>query len=40
MVRERGEREDWGWLGEMGGGEGGRIVMGAGKFISQLREPF
>ena len=40
MVRERGQGEDWGWLGEMGGGKRGRVVMGAGKYISQLREPF
>ena len=40
MVRERVEGEDSGCLGGMVGKEGGRIVMGAGKFISQLREPF
>ena len=40
MVRVRGIGEDWGWLGGMGGGEGERMVLGAGKFIFQLRKPF
>ena len=36
--REKGRIRDI--LGEWDDGEGGRIDMGAGKYISQLREPF
>ena len=36
--RERGRIGDG--LGEWDRGEGGRMVMGAGRYISQLREPF
>ena len=32
MVREKGEGEDWGWLGGMGGG--GRMDMGLRMYIS------
>ena len=39
-VRKKGVGEDWGKLGGLGWGEGGRMDMGAGKYISQLREPF
>ena len=39
-VREKGAGEEWGMLGGLGGGEGGRIDMGSGKNISQLRESF
>ena len=34
--RGRGLGKAWG----NGRGEGGRMVVGAGRFISQLREPF
>ena len=37
-ARERGRIGDS--LGEWDGGEGGRMDMRAGKYISQLREPF
>ena len=40
MVREKEVEEDWGKLGGMGGEEGGRMDIQAGKYISQLREPF
>ena len=36
----RGERARIGEGLGKGRGEGGRMVLGAGKFISQLREPF
>ena len=39
-VREKGVGKDWGKLGGLELGEGGRMDMGAGKYISQLREPF
>ena len=39
-VREKGAGEEWGMLGGLGGREGGRIDMGSGKNISQLRESF
>ena len=35
-VREKGTGEEWGMLGGLGVGEGGRIDMGSGKNISQL----
>ena len=38
-VREKGVGEEWGKLGGLGGGEGGRVDMGARKYVSQLREP-
>ena len=37
-VREKGAGEEWGMLGGLGVGEEGRIDMGSGKNISQLRE--
>ena len=39
-VREKGVGEEWGKLGGLGCGEGGRMNMGAGKNIFQLRESF
>ena len=39
-VREKGVREDWGKLGGLEWVEEGRMIMGAGKYISQIREPF
>ena len=38
-VREKGVGEDWG-NGDCDGEEGGRMDMGAGKYVSQLRESF
>ena len=32
-VRKKGAGEEWGMLGGLGGGEGGRIDMGSGKNI-------
>ena len=37
-VREKGAGEEWGMLRGLGVGEGGRIDMGSGKNISQLKE--
>ena len=39
-VREKGVGEEWGKLGGLRWGEGGRMDMGSGKNISQLRESF
>ena len=39
-VREKGVGEEWGKLGGLGWGEGGRLDMGSGKIIFQLRESF
>ena len=37
---EEGSRGGLGMAWGNGRGEGGRMVVGAGRFISQLREPF
>ena len=39
-VREKGVGEEWGKLRGLGWGEGGRMDMESGKYISQLRESF
>ena len=37
-VREKGVGEEWGKLGGLGWGEGGKMDMRSGKNIFQLRE--